>query len=336
MRNSLRQTRIGLVGGNGFIGSAILQALLRWGGKPRVLCGPCAKPRPIPEGIETVTCDLNDEVRLNSWATGLDVIIHAAGPPSVWRSFQIPGEYARIHVQGTTSLLQACVQGKIERLVYISSAEVYGRPEVSPVSETHRLQARSPYAATKIGAERMIEAYVESLGLKAVVLRPFSVYGPDPTPESLLATIIKSVQAGKAELRDLRPIRDYCYVEDLAIAVLRAISLSLPKLAILNIGSGKGTSVAEFAEIVSRCMGSNVIFAEEGPRERPVAGESFRLVADITRARDVLGWLPEVSLEEGIRRSVAAAACEASQTAVSSEGTTIRRRDTISRPRTGR
>ncbi len=168
MIDELRNRRVGLIGANGFVGSAILQALLRTGVTPRVLCGPDSAPRPIPDGIDSLTCDLTDAEALKSWVSELDVIIHAAGPPSVKQSFEMPKEYVRVHVQGTAAVAHACHEAGVDRLVYISSAEVYGRPNVKAVSESHRLQARSPYAAAKIGAEKIIEAYAESFGLKAV------------------------------------------------------------------------------------------------------------------------------------------------------------------------
>jgi len=220
MFNDLRNRRVGLIGANGFVGSAVLHALIRSGVTPLALCGPSVSPRPIPDGIKSLSCDLTDAEGLKTWISTLDVIIHAAGPPSVQRSFEMPEEYVRVHVQGTAAVLRACHESKVRRLVYISSAEVYGRPRVNPVPESHRLQARSPYAAAKIGAERMIEAYAESFGLEAVILRPFSIYGPNSTPESLLGTIIAMAHGGSVRLRDLRPVRDYCYVGDLAKAVV--------------------------------------------------------------------------------------------------------------------
>lgn len=305
MVNDLLNRRIGLIGANGFIGSAILQALVRWGVTPRALYGPSPRLAPVSDGIGSSICDLTDAEGLRSWISGLDVIIHAAGPPSVQRSFEIPQEYVRVHVQGTAAVLRACHEAKVDRLIYISSAEVYGRPEVNPVAENHRLQARSPYAAAKIGAEKMIEAYVESVGLKAVILRPFSIYGPNPTPESLLGTIIALAHGSSVRLGDLRPVRDYCYVGDLAKAVLQASCLVVQKLEILNIGTGKGTSVADFAALVLRSMGRDLPVVEEHSYARPIQSEIFELVADISMARNALRWRPETDLEEGLRLSFA-------------------------------
>jgi nucleoside-diphosphate-sugar epimerase len=301
MFNNLLNESVGLVGANGFIGSAILDALLHRGIAPHALRGPTDSPRPLPGDVEFVTCDLADVERLQSWVSGLDVVIHAAGPPSVQRSFEIAEQYVRVHVEGTAALLRACRMAKVNRLVYISSAEVYGRPEANPVAESHRLQARSPYAAVKIGAEKMIEAHVESFGLRAVILRPFSIYGPHSHSDSLLSRVVSTANSGCVRVRDLRPVRDYCYVGDLAVAVLRACCIAEERLQTINIGSGEGTSVANFAELVRRSLGLNVPIVEDGSDLRPGQSEIFELVADITTAHDVLGWRPETDLQEGLR-----------------------------------
>src|SRR5450759_608744 len=301
MFNDLQKESVGLVGANGFIGSAILRSLLQSGIAPQALCGPTENPRSLPGGVEFVTCDLADVERLKSWVSGLDVVIHAAGPPSVQRSFEIAEEYVRVHVEGTAALLRACRMAKVNRLVYISSAEVYGRPEANPVAETHRLQARSPYAAAKIGAEKMIEAHVESFGLRAVILRPFSIYGPHSYSDSLLSRVVSPAKSGCIRVRDLRPVRDYCYVGDLAAAVLRACCIGEERLRTINIGSGEGTSVADFAELVLRSLGLNIPIVEDRSDSRPGQSEIFELVADITTAHDVLGWRPETDLQEGLR-----------------------------------
>jgi nucleoside-diphosphate-sugar epimerase len=305
MFNDLQRQSVGLVGANGFIGSAILRALLYRGITPQALCGPIENPRSLPAGVQVVTCDLADRDCLESWVSGLDVLIHAAGPPSVQRSFERAEEYVRVHVEGTAALLRACRMAKVNRLVYISSAEVYGRPETNPVREAHRLQARSPYAAAKIGAEKMIEAHVESFGLRAVMLRPFSIYGPHSHSDSLLSRVVSTAKSGCVRVRDLRPVRDYCYVGDLATAALQACCVPVEKLQITNIGSGRGTSVAEFAQLVLRALGLNVPIVEDRLDLRPEQSEIFELVADITTAHDVLGWLPATSLLEGLRLTLA-------------------------------
>ena len=303
MSSDAQKRRIGLAGANGFIGSAILRQLRGTGLSPMTLCGPGTREANCT--AECLTCDLTDTQRLRRWVEGLEVVIHAAGPPSVRRSFEMPEEYVRIHVQGTTALLQACRVAQVKKLVYLSSAEVYGRAEKGPVSETHRLQPRSPYAAVKIAAEKMIEAYAESFGLNAIVLRPFSIYGPMPTSESLFGTILSMVKQGCIRLHDLRPVRDYCYVDDVAVAVSRACSLPSEGLQVFNIGTTKGTSVAEFTQRVLQVLGISLPVVEERSRSRNQS-EIFDLVADATAARNILGWAANIDLDDGLQLAIGA------------------------------
>lgn len=304
MSSEVRYRKVGLVGANGFIGSAILQELVRAGVTPRALNGPGTTLQGLAQGIEYLTCDLTETESLKSWVSGLDLVIHAAGNPSVARSFEIPEEYARVHVQGTAALLHACQMASVAQIVYVSSAEVYGRPEVNPVSENHRLQARSPYAAAKIGAERLIEAYVESFGMAATVLRPFSIYGPNPTSDSLFGSILSMAKGGRIQLQNLKPVRDYCYVDDLARAVVLACTREGDSLRIINIGTGKGTSVAEFAERILQTLGLNIPIVEEPRLSRPGRSEILELIADIAIAKDVLGWHPQTKLRDGLRLAI--------------------------------
>src|SRR5262249_40598351 len=146
-------------------------------------------------------------------------------------------EFARVHVGGTATLLDASRRAGVRRFVHVSSAEVYGRPETSPVSEGHRLEARSPYAAAKLGAEAMVGAHRPGGDLETVVLRPFSVYGPRQSPGGVVAAILaQALDAPSVELHDPDAVRDFCFVEDLAEAVLAAAAAD-PRAAVYNVGS---------------------------------------------------------------------------------------------------
>jgi nucleoside-diphosphate-sugar epimerase len=302
MSSDSQNQRIGLAGANGFIGSAILRHFRDMGLRLRTLCGPGT---PEANCTDHLVCDLTDRDRLLRWVEGLEVVIHAAGLPSVRQSFEIPEEYVRVHVQGTTALLQACRISGVKKIVYLSSAEVYGRAATNPVAETHPLQPRSPYAAVKIAAEKMIEVYATSFGLSAIVLRPFSIYGPKPTSESLFGTILSMVKQGCIRVHDLRPVRDYCYVDDLAVAVWRACSLPNEGLKFFNIGTGKGTSVGDFTQCVLHALSLNLPVIEERSRSRNQS-DILDLVADATAAQSILRWIAKTELHDGLRRAIGA------------------------------
>jgi nucleoside-diphosphate-sugar epimerase len=303
----LKGQTIAVTGGGGFIGSTVVRALAQEGAAIRTLLGPPGQAvQEAPRGVSAVRGDVGDLATLLSLADGAGAVIHLAGPPGVAVSFEQPALYARVHVEGTVNVLEACRRAGVRRLIHVSSAEVYGRPRRNPVAEDHPLEARSPYAAAKIGAERFVEAFAHAHGLQAVLLRPFSVYGPGLAPGSLIGTLFRQARAGQAVvLADLEPVRDYCYLGDVVRGILRACAAPLPPLCTFNLGSGKGVSVAELAQAVLDVMGRDLPVCADPARRRPGAAEIRHLVADSTRAARVLGWTADTPLREGLRHTLA-------------------------------
>lgn len=294
-----------VTGAGGFIGSHLVKALQTQCKKVHALLG---EGDPIPDwadNVESTTVDIRNQEQLQGHCQGIDTVIHLAGPPAVRESFVDPQRYADIHTGGTANMLHVAHESDVGRFVFISSAEVYGQPLTNPVDEQHRLLARSPYAAAKIGAERFVESFTQFSPMDAVVLRPFSIYGPGQTMNSLLGTILQQIEKGETiELADLRPARDYCFVGDLANAVLRACDATIERLAVLNIGSGRGTSVADFAAATVSAAGGDMEIRQANSSDRPASANITELVADCRLAQRVLGWQAETSLLDGLRQTV--------------------------------
>ena len=300
---------IAVTGASGFIGMHTVAALKAAGFSVRLLLGPPAASAPNTCMAFDMYADICDASAMREFVTGAAAVVHIAGPPSVAESLDDPATFARIHVEGTTNVLGACRRAHVQRIVYLSSAEVYGRPLTHVVAEDHPLSARSPYAAAKIGAESMVAAFANSFDLSATILRPFSVYGPGASSMSLLGELTRAVQAGgPLRVRDLRPVRDYVYVGDVAAAIVRAVELE-PTAGVLhcNVGTMRGASVAELCHLLASAYDSTTQVTESCVDRRPVGSEILRLVADSTRARQVLGWTPGTTLEDGLRLTVASA-----------------------------
>ena len=307
MRGLLESARIAVTGAGGFIGAASVDVLARHGADVVAIVAAPGEPARVPDGARSIArADIRDAGALRELLVGCDAVVHLAGPASVAASFDDPARYVQVHTEGTAAILSACRAARVPRMVYVSSAEVYGQPLASPVPEDHPLSARSPYGAAKIGAEKMLEAYVHAFGLRGIVLRPFSVYGPLASPQSLIARILGLARNGDAvELRDLRPVRDYCFVTDLAEAAARACVVKGHDLEIFNVGTMRGTSVERVAQLAIDALGTRCEIREAPSRDRPGESEIYELVADNRRAREVLGWVPAIPLEAGLRLTIA-------------------------------
>jgi nucleoside-diphosphate-sugar epimerase len=295
-----------VTGAGGFIGSPVVAALLKLGIAVRAHRGPPGfVGRALPASVEVANAEITDGSAMRSIVAESDAVIHLAGPPSVRDSFDDAAAYAAAHVVGTTVCLQACVDQGVRRFVYVSSADVYGRPQSARVVEHHPLSARSPYAAAKVGAEQMVGAFAHAHGIEAVILRPFSIYGPGLSHRSLLWTILDQARGhDEIVLDDLKPERDYCFVDDLAEAVVRAISATVESPLIVNIGTGIGTSVADLARLALKAIGREANVVERSRDKRPGNAEIFRLVADPRKAQASLGWESSVDLAAGLRKTI--------------------------------
>jgi nucleoside-diphosphate-sugar epimerase len=285
--------RVLVTGAGGMIGGAVVAHLHAAGALVRAHVGPEGfAGGPLPPGVESHRCDVLDIAPL---LTGIDVVVHLAGPPGVAASFADPAHYLRDHVLGTAAVLAALGPA---RLVHISSAEVYGRPAANPVAESAPTVPLSPYGVAKLGAEALVRA----LRPEATILRPFSVYGPRSPAYSLVGTIARQATGdGAIELADLTPIRDYVHVDDLARAVARCVREPAP--GTFNIGSGVGTSVAELVRLLTIVVGRDRPITSTGP-DRPV--DVVALVADTSRTWSELGWAAEIDLTVGLAGTVAA------------------------------
>jgi nucleoside-diphosphate-sugar epimerase len=299
--------RVFVSGGGGFIGSALVGALAGLEVPLHVLTG---APEDIvtepPANVASARAEITDLDAICDIGAGCEIAVHIAGPPSVGASFDSAERYASVHVQGTATMLNACRRLRIDRFIYVSSAEVYGRAATQPVSETQMPDPRSPYAAAKLGAENMVRAFANAFGMTARILRPFSVYGPRQPSYALVPTIVSQALNGDAiMLSDLRPVRDYCYLADVVDAVLLACEIDGRGVETFNVGSGIGTSVLQLAQAVLTHVGRAIPILTGATETRPQGAEIYELVANIDRARDVLDWSPRTSLAAGLQKVIA-------------------------------
>jgi UDP-glucose 4-epimerase len=297
-----------VTGGAGYVGSVVAHQLVEAGHETVVLDN-LAKGHEaaVPEGTRLVGGDLLDaEGTRATISEGFDGVLHFAALSLVGESVEEPERYYRNNVCGTLNLLEAMVEDGVTRLVFSSTAAVYGEPEEVPISETAPALPTNPYGASKLAVDRMIGAVAAARGLAATSLRYFNVagasgrFGEDHHPETHLIPLVLQTAAGRRDsvklfgtdypTRDGTAVRDYIHVEDLGRAHLLALEAAeAGEHRVYNLGNGAGFSVREVVEAARRVTG-RPIDALEAPRR---AGDPAVLVASSDRARAELGWKPE-------------------------------------------
>jgi nucleoside-diphosphate-sugar epimerase len=292
------------------IGAVAARVLLERGAEVRAHAGPPGTDASVvPDGVPVSYADIADAPAVGALVRGADAVVHLAGPPSAAPSFAAPRAYAHAHVVGTAVLLEACRTEGVRSLVHVSSAEVYGRPARNPVSEEAAPQPRSPYGAVKLGGEALVRAFCPPAGIAAIVLRPFSAYGPRSPAGSVVGRLLRAaVEDEVVRVASLRPVRDYVHVDDVGSAVAAALARAASGAsAVYNVASGTGTSVGELAALVLAAAGRSSTRVEEEPApDRPAAADIVELVADVGLARAELGWSPSVALADGLADALAA------------------------------
>jgi len=291
----MKQTVV--TGGAGFIGSHVVDVLLREGYSVRIVGNlSTGRREQVPESAELVVADVTDGARMKELISGTDFVFHLAGSISVPYSIEHPGETCHNNIVGTVNVLEAARVGGASRVVFISSAAVYGEQPI-PVSEDAPLAPLSPYGLEKLVGEEYCRLYSRIHGLSTASIRPFNVYGPRQTAVS--GALIPSLLTRAARGEPLvitgsgKQLRDFVYVEDLARALVGVGVADTRFLGdAFNVGSGVGTPVLDIAK--------RIYDAIEHTEARLEIKDS---VADITKIGNAIGWRPEVSLEDGMQRT---------------------------------
>jgi nucleoside-diphosphate-sugar epimerase len=233
---------------------------------------------------------------------GVTQVFHLAGKSYVPDSWLDPHGFYRVNVMGTVNVLEHCRRNQAS-LVLISSY-VYGQPQRLPIAEDHPIAAANPYAHTKILCEEVARFYEDRFSIPVSIIRPFNIYGPGQRPSFLIASIVRQVldpSAEVVEVHDLRPKRDYLYVNDAIAFFLKLCESGIRGM--FNLGSGSSASVAEVIQLANAAAGVSKPVQSSG-KQRP--GEVMDVVADTTRAARELDWRPSTSLADGIAAMVAA------------------------------
>lgn len=303
-----------VTGAGGFVGSHLVEALLEGGDRVRAFLRYNSRHDPgllrflEPERLrqlDTVWGDLRDYNAVHAAMEGVDWVFHLGALIAIPYSYIHPREVFETNALGTLNVLMAAREHGVKRLVHTSTSEVYGTAVRVPMDTQHPLQAQSPYAASKIAADKIAQSFRASYGLPVVTVRPFNIYGPRQSGRAIIPNVIAQAHSkSQVTLGNLYPTRDFTFVRDTVRAFVRAMEVPDVLGRELNVGSGFEISVGELARTIARLMGREITIVSDTARVRPHTSEVGRLWADSREASALLDWSPQVPLEQGLRETI--------------------------------
>ena len=303
-----------VTGAGGFIGSHLVETLIYQGAKVRAFVrynsrGDAGLLKLLDpdfrEKVQIIGGDLRDMVAVQSAMEGCQYVFHLGALISIPYSYYHPQEVAETNLLGTLNLLQASRVSQINRLIHTSTSEVYGTARYAPIDEAHPLQGQSPYSASKIGADKLVESFHCAYGLPVVTVRPFNTYGPRQSSRAVIPTIItQALTKDVIRLGNLETTRDFTYVEDTVNGFLRAAQVDSAEGDVFNLGTGQEFKIGDLVTMIIQLTGSKATIEVDPARLRPQASEVFRLISNNSLAREKLGWQPKHDLRNGLQKTI--------------------------------
>jgi NAD dependent epimerase/dehydratase len=300
-----------VTGAGGFIGSHLVERLVAEGAAVRALCRYTSgtslgnlQELP-PEAVAEVDLrfgDLRDADVMRTVVEGVDVVYHLAASISVAYSYVAPREVVQSNVLGTLNLLTAAREAGTHRVVHMSSSEVYGTAQYTPIDEAHPLHPQSPYAASKVSADKLAEAFCLSFDLPVVIARPFNTFGPRQSQRAVIATIVAQALSGASvSIGATVPSRDFVYVRDTVEALVQLGSSRTDAGEVFNISTGVDVPIAAIIDLVGDFVGRDLQVRTDESRLRPERSEVVQLVGSSAKLRTAYDWEPRTGLGDGLQ-----------------------------------
>ncbi|MEK6760764.1 MAG: SDR family NAD(P)-dependent oxidoreductase [Nanoarchaeota archaeon] len=310
----LGKKRILVTGSSGFIGSHLVEELVKKGALVRCFVKynsnhDIENLRKISsealKKVEIFMGDLKNIESVNNSMKGVDVVFHLGAQISIPYSYEDPRDFLETNVLGTLNVLEAAKQNKVERIVVTSTSEVYGTALYTPIDEKHPLQPQSPYAASKVGADKLAESFQKTYNLPITIIRPFNTYGPRQSMRAVIPTIIvQALTKDKIKIGSLTPKRDFNYVKDTVDGFIKIAESPDTIGKTVNVGSGRAVSIGEIIEMIKKILGKDFKVEIDDERKRPENSEVMVLLSNNSLAKDLMSWEPKTSLEEGLKESI--------------------------------
>jgi NAD dependent epimerase/dehydratase len=307
--------KILITGADGFIGSHLVESLLKkdcrvkafafynsfnsWGWLDTL-------SKETLNSIEVVTGDIRDSNGIRNVVNGVDIIFHLAALIAIPFSYHSPDSYIDTNIKGTLNVLQASRDYNSERVIITSTSEVYGTAKYIPIDEKHPLQGQSPYSASKIGADKVTESFYRSFSTPVIIARPFNTYGPRQSARAVIPAIVTQLLCKQRDIHlgSLTPTRDLSYVSDTCNGLIALAECDEAIGREVNIGSGQEISINDLANLIIDTIGVNASVISDENRVRPKNSEVERLVCNSGLLHQLTGWKPEVTINEGLVKTI--------------------------------
>jgi dTDP-glucose 4,6-dehydratase len=306
--------KVNVTGASGFIGSHLVEKLVDLGAEvscflrynSRNSLGNLAYlSKDKLDSIKIVRGDLKNNEIMHHFLKGSEVVMHLGAMISIPYSYENPQEVIATNVIGTMNVLNAARYSDIERIIITSTSEVYGTAQYVPIDEKHPLNGRSPYAASKIGADMIALSYHLSYDLPVSIIRPFNTYGPRQSARAVIPTIIaQAITDDVIRLGDVSTTRDFTFVGDTVDGFIKIAESDASVGEVINIGSGDEITIKNIVTIVGKILGKDLNIVEDRKRKRPPKSEVMMLIASNSRARELIGWRPKYAFEVGLKETV--------------------------------
>jgi NAD dependent epimerase/dehydratase len=310
-----KDKKVLVTGAGGFIGSQLVEQLARDGACVRAFVRYNSRgdpgllrllPQDLTSQVDLLGGELRDGAAVREAVKDCEIVFHLGALISIPYSYRHPAEVAETNFMGTLNVLMACRDLGVGRMVHTSTSEVYGTALRVPIDETHPLQGQSPYSASKIGADKLAESFHCAYGLPVVTVRPFNTYGPRQSARAVIPTIITQALVNSTiRLGNTNALRDFTYVSDTINGFLRVAETAGVEGSTFNLGVGQEVRIGDLAQKIAAKVSLPVNIDVDPNRLRPVASEVRRLLSDNSKARETLGWLPCVSLDDGLDLTIA-------------------------------
>lgn len=306
--------RVLVTGSTGFIGSHLVEKLVQSGANVRAFAHYNSRndlglleiiDPEVRSSMDVVYGDLKDEDGVRRAVKGCEVVFHLGALVAIPYSYRSPNDFVQTNVNGTANILNAALEYGVERFIHTSTSETYGTAQYQPIDEAHPLVGQSPYSASKISADKLAESYFLSFDLPVSTIRPFNTFGPRQSARAVIPTIIaQALKSSELQLGSTAPKRDFNFIDDTVAGFIAVATSDRAIGEVINIGSGRTVSIAEVVDQVGEIVSRSLEVTTDESRVRPEKSEVGLLLADIGKAQRLLGWAPQVSLREGLERTV--------------------------------